>query len=188
MDGSRMLRAVFKKDLTKREQIIVYLTLIVAVIGLIYQVPYMLMVRSVNRVQAKVLAMEQEVQTISLQIAEIKAHEAEIKAGLKTNIAGWDLVDRRGVILFLDDVSSEARKQGISLVAVHPTQEVDKDKYREVSMNLDLKGRYRELAEYFRQLENLSRIVSIRKIRVEACPDSASSCATQLEAVTYMEK
>jgi Tfp pilus assembly protein PilO len=55
-------------------------------------------------------------------------------------------------------------------------------------MNLDLKGRYRELASYFKHLENLSRIVNIRKIRVEACPDTSSACATQLEAVTYMAK
>jgi Tfp pilus assembly protein PilO len=55
-------------------------------------------------------------------------------------------------------------------------------------MNLDLKGRYREMAEYFKHLENLSRIVNIRKFRVEACPDSASACATHLEAVTYMTK
>jgi Tfp pilus assembly protein PilO len=76
----------------------------------------------------------------------------------------------------------------VSLISVHPTQEIDKDKYKELSMNLDLKGRYRELAEYFRHLENLSRVVNIRRIRVEACPDASSVCATQLEAVTYMEK
>jgi Tfp pilus assembly protein PilO len=71
---------------------------------------------------------------------------------------------------------------------VHPTQEIDKEKYKEVSMNLDLKGRYRELAAYFKRLESLQRLVSVRKIRIESCPDTASVCAAQVEVVTYMAK
>jgi Tfp pilus assembly protein PilO len=65
---------------------------------------------------------------------------------------------------------------------------VDKEKYKEVSVSLDLKGRYRELGEYFKSLEKLSKLVSVRRIRMESCPDSSSVCAAQVEAVTYMTK
>jgi Tfp pilus assembly protein PilO len=188
MSDNSILRAIFRRDLTKRERLIVALTLLTLAGAVLYQVPYGFLTRSVDAVKAETAAAQQEVLSLSLQIADIKAHEAELKAGLRGGIAGWDLVDQRGAVLFLDEVTSEARRQGVSLLAVHPAQEIDKDKYKEVSMNLDLKGRYRELAEYFKHLENLSRIVSIRKFRVEACPDSASSCATQLEAVTYLAK
>jgi Tfp pilus assembly protein PilO len=73
-------------------------------------------------------------------------------------------------------------------VSVHPSQEVDKENYKEVSMSLDLKGRYREIAEYFKRLERLSTIVNLRKIRIESCPDASSVCAVQVESVTYMAK
>jgi len=188
VDINRILRAVFKRDLAMRELVIVFLTALTVVGALIYQFPYLLTVRSVAAMEAKVRAAEQEVRAVTQQIADIKAHEAEIKSGLKNGPVGWELVDQRGVILFLDDVSSEARRLGVSLIAVHPSQELEKDKYKEVSMSLDLKGRYRELAEYFKRLEGLSRIINVRKIRVEACTDSASACATHLEAVTYLEK
>jgi Tfp pilus assembly protein PilO len=188
MSINGIIRAIFKRDLTKREGIIVFLTVLAIVGALVYRFPYLSLKKSVNALAANVVATERNIRALSVQIADIKAHEEELKAGLKTGVAGWELVDQRGALLFLDDVSSEARRQGVSLIAVHPSQEIDKEKYKEVSMNLDLKGRYRELAEYFRHLENLSRIVSIRKIRVEACPDSSSACATQLEAVTYMSK
>jgi len=188
MSYSRVIKAIFRRDLAKRERVIVFLTVLTLAGALLYQVPYGLLTRSVDALKAKTAVAEQEVITFSLQIADIKAHEAELKAGIRSGIAGWDLVDQRGAIMFLDEVTSEARRQGVSLLAVHPAQEIDKDKYKEVSMNLDLKGRYREMAEYFKHLENLSRIVNIRKFRVEACPDSASACATHLEAVTYMTK
>ena len=188
MSGNPLLAAIFPRKLSNRERLIVFLTVLALANALVYQFPYLLLKRSVNALSVKATSAEQDVRSLSVQIADLKAHGEEIKAGLKNGIAGWDLVDRRGVVLFLDDVSSEARRQGVNLIAVHPTQEIDKEKYREISLNLDLKGRYRELAEYFKHLENLSRIVNIRRIRVEACPDSSSACATQLEAVTYMAK
>jgi len=188
MSEGGAMTALFRRQLSGRERMIVFITLLTVAGALVYQFPYLMLSRSVRTISAKVVAAEKDIAALSARITDIRAHEAEIRAGIQSGINSRDLVDRRGVILFLDDISSEARRQGVSLIAVHPAQEIEKEKYREVSMNLDLKGRYRELAEYFRQLEQLSRIVNIRKVRVEACPDSSSACATQLEAVTYMEK
>jgi type IV pilus assembly protein PilO len=100
----------------------------------------------------------------------------------------WELTDQKSAVSFFEDVSDEARRLGVGLVSVHPTQEIDKEKYKEVSMNLDLKGRYRDLGEYFKRLEGLHRLVNVRKIRIESCPDASSVCAAQVEAVTYMAK
>jgi Tfp pilus assembly protein PilO len=176
------------KKLSLRERIILVLALVTVMSWLLYQFPYLYLVKQTNAVRTTIEATERDILGVAVQIADLKAREADIKAGRRSGIAGWDLVDQKGVLMVLEDVSSEARRQGVSLVAVHPSQEVDKEKYKEVTMNLDLKGRYRELAAYFQHLESLSQIVNIRKIRVEACPDSSSACATQLEAVTYMAK
>jgi Tfp pilus assembly protein PilO len=101
---------------------------------------------------------------------------------------GWELADQKSVILLLEDVSGQAKRFGINLVAIHPTQEIDKVQYKEVSLNIDLKGRYRALADYFKRIEGLSKVVNIRKIKLESCPDASSVCAVQVEAVTYMAK
>lgn len=188
MTANRILETIFKRDLSTRERVILFVTVLTLMGAFIYQVPYRLLNRSIANLAASRIAGEEEIRAMSLQIADIKAHEAELRAGLKSGVPAWQLVDQRGVIVFLDDIASGARRQGVNLIAVHPTQEVVKDKYKEISMNLDVKGRYRDLASYFKHLENLARIVSIRKLRIEACPDSASACATQFEAVTYMEK
>lgn len=183
-----MPSGVGRRKLAKRERIIIFVTVLVLVGAMLYQFPYLTLVKYADTLKTTIGTTDKEILGLAVQIADMKAREADIKAGLQSGIAGWDLVDQKGVVLFLEGVSAEARREGVSLLAVHPSREVDKEKYKEVSMNLDLKGRYRDLAAYFKHLENLSQIVNIRKIRVEACPDSSSACATQLEAVTYMAK
>ncbi|HTG02015.1 MAG TPA: type 4a pilus biogenesis protein PilO [Nitrospirota bacterium] len=179
------LFAAFRLDkLSRRERVLMMATAAALVSALIYLAPFRALEHATAQERLRLAAAERTVPELSLQLADLKARAEEIKAGAK----GWSLVDRKGVILVLEDVSNEARKQGVNILSVHPTQEVEKESHREVALNIDLKGRYRELAAYFKHLENQSRLVSIRKIRVEACPDSSSSCATQLEAVTYLEK
>jgi len=177
-----------RRKLTKRERIITFVAAFALAAGLLYHYPYTLLVKYADATKTNISNTDKEIVALAVQLADMRAREADIKAGARKGIAGWDLVDQKGVVLFLQDISAEARREGVSLIAVHPSQEVDKDKYKEVSMNLDLKGKYRDLADYFKHLENISQIVNIRKIRVEACPDASSACATQLEAVTYMAK
>jgi hypothetical protein len=184
MAGKSSRAAVYWQKLTKRERIFAAITLFCVLSGLLYQFPYDLLARSVSSVQNGIGDTEKDILDLTAQIAELKRRAAiDMSAS-----AGWELADQKSVVLFLEDVSGAARRMGVSLVAVHPTQELDKEKYKEVSMNLDLKGRYRELGEYFKRLEGLSKLVNVRKIRIESCPDSSSVCAAQVEAVTYMAK
>lgn len=184
MAAQRSRIAVYWRKLAKRERILVAITLFCSLSGLLYQFPYSLLVRSTISVQTSIGNTEKDILDLTAQLAELKRRAAIDISGS----AGRDLADGKNVILFLEDVSGAARRMGVSLVAVHPTRELDKEKYKEVSMNLDLKGRYRELGEYFKRLESLSKLVNVRKIRIESCPDSSSVCAAQVEAVAYMEK
>jgi Tfp pilus assembly protein PilO len=184
MAGKSLLDTLFPRRLSMRERILALLVLLALFGGLTYQYPYGALEQKVLATKANQAALEKALPGLAAEIADLKAHEEEIRAGAK----GWQLVDQKGVIMVLEDVSAEARRQGVSLLSLRPSQEVEKGDHKEVSLNIDLKGRYRELAEYFRQIENQSRLVNIRKFRVEACPDSSSACATQLEAVTYVAK
>jgi Tfp pilus assembly protein PilO len=184
MADRRTVVAAAWQKLTMRERIIVVITLLCVLSALLFQFPYTRLVKFVDTREAKIVAVEKDIMDLTTQIADL-TRRAAAGPGIS---AGWELADQKSVVLFLEDVSGEARRLGVNLVAVHPAQEVDKEKYKEVSVNLDLKGRYRELAEYFKSLEKLSKLVSVRKIRMESCPDSSSVCAAQVEAVTYMTK
>ena len=178
----------FWSRMNKRERFLVSLTLLAALSWPMYQFPYTMLEKNVKTLQANIPVSEKEVLDLTAQIADLKMRATEIKTGARTVGTGWELADQKSAVLFLEDVSGEARRVGVNLVAVHPSQEVDKQTHKEVSMNLDLKGKYRELAEYFKRLEGLARVVNIRKIRLESCPDGASVCAAQVEAVTFLTK
>lgn len=180
----------FWQRLSKRERFFAVLTVMAALSWAIYEFPYTMQVKAVASLEVQLVAVEKEILDITAQITDLAGRAAEIKAGgqAPTPSRRWDLVDQKDVVLLLEDVSGEARRLGVSLVAVHPSQEVDKEQYKEVAMDLDLRARYRELAEYFKRLENLPRVVNVRKIRVESCPDTASVCTAHLEAVTYLAK
>lgn len=184
MADRRKIVAEAWRKLTKRERVIAGITLLAVLSALLFQVPYARLVKHVNAHEAKIITVEKDITDLTTQLADL-----ERRAGADPGLsARWDLADKKSVVLFLEDVSSEARRLGVRLVSVHPAQEVDKETYKEVSVNLDLKGRYRELGDYFKSLEKLSKLVSVRKIRMESCPDSSSVCAAQVEAVTYMTK
>ena len=175
---------LFQRKFSQRERLLMFLVMLSLIGGLIYRFPYSIAESRISALMTNIDATNKSIADLSLQIADLKTKARDIKAGAQ----GWQLVDQKGVILVLEDVSAEARREGVNLVSVHPSPEIVKDDHKEVTMSLDLKGRYRELAEYFKHIEHQSRLVNIRKLRVEACPDASSSCATQLEAVTYMAK
>ena len=172
------------RKLAKRERIVATVTLFCTLSWLFYQVPYDMLVRSVSSVRTNIRNSENDLLDQTAQIVELK-RRASIDMSAS---AGWDLADQKSAILFLEDVSGAARRMGVNLVEIHPARETTKEKYKELSMNIDLKGRYRELGEYFKRLESLPTVVNVRKIRIESCPDASSVCAAQIEAVTYMAK
>lgn len=176
--------AVYWRKFTKRERIIAIVTVCCVLSWIIYQFPYALSERALNSVRTSIRTSEQDLLDQTAQLVELR-RRASVDMSAS---AGWDLAGQKSAILFLEDVSGAARRMGVGLVEVHPTREITKEKYKEISMNLDLKGRYRELGEYFRRLERLPRVVNIRKIRIESCPDASSVCAARIEAVTYMAK
>ena len=182
-DVSAVMAGYWQK-LGKRERVISAITLLCVLSALLFQFPYTSMVKKTVSLTMNIVNTEKDILDLKMQIADLQKWAAG-GAGRPTR---WELADQKSAVLFLDDLSGEARSLGVGLVAIHPTQEIDKEKYKEVSMNLDLKGRYRELGEYFKRLEGLQRLVNVRKIRIESCPDAASVCAAQVEAVTYMSK
>ena len=170
--------------LSRREQTFFVLTCLTAASALLYLFPFTLQERSVKTLRTNIANIQKETIALTLQMEDLKKKKSD-----PSQVSpGWELADQKSLILFLEDMSGAARTVGVNLVGVTPSQEVDKQTHKEVSMNLDLKGRYRELGEYFRKLESLSKLVNIRRVRLEACPDTASICAAHIEAVTYMAK
>lgn len=95
MGDNPILKAIFKRDLTKREQIILFLTVAVVLGALVYQFAYARIMMSVNTLKAEVATAERDIHALAVQITYIKSHESEIRAANKRGIAGWDWLTGR---------------------------------------------------------------------------------------------
>lgn len=175
------------RRMARRERILVLIMAAFVLSALLYRFPYTAGERATRGLKAKMEGTEKAVADLSSKLVEIQGRAAEIKAGLAA-VAGKELVSDKSMVVVLDEISLEARRTGVNIQSVHPSRELDREQYREVSMHMDLKGRYRQMGEYFKRLESLARIVNIRNVRMEACPDTASVCDVRVEAVAYMAK
>ena len=175
------------RRLTKRERTLVALTGAVILSTLLYQLPYAAGEQKIRILRAKAEGTEKAVLDLTAGVTEIKGRAAEIRTGMAT-VPGKELFSDKSVVFLLEEFTVEARRMGVNILSVHPSREIDRERFREVSMNMDLKGRYRQMGEYFKRLENLARIVNIRNVRMEACPGTSSVCAVRVEAVAYMAK
>ena len=104
------------KKLTTRERVIVFVTLLCVLSALLFQFPYTRLVKTVDAREAKIAAAEKDIIDLTTQIADLTRRAA---AGPGVS-AGWELADQKSVVLFLEDVSGEAHRLGVNLVAVHP--------------------------------------------------------------------
>ncbi|MDH4163657.1 MAG: type 4a pilus biogenesis protein PilO [Nitrospirota bacterium] len=173
--------------LTKRERRLVPVVAAIVLSALLYRYPYAAGEQANNLLKAQAADTEKAALDLASKIVELQGKASEIKAALAA-VPGRELISDTSAVVLLDEVTGEARRTGVNILSVHPSRELDREHYREVSMNMDLKGRYRQLGEYFKRLERLVRIVNIRNVRMEACPDSASVCSVRVEAVAYMAK
>src|SRR3990172_8663524 len=81
-----------------RERFIATVMLLAVLSALIYQVPYDMMVRSVNSLRTGLVEAEKEYLDLTAQIADLNSRAAEIKAGGPIALRGRELVDQKGVV------------------------------------------------------------------------------------------
>src|SRR3990172_7096766 len=88
-----------------RERFIATVMLLAVLSALIYQVPYAMMVRSVNSLTTGLVEAKNEHLAPTAQTPALNGRAAEIKAGGPIALRGRELVDQKGVVLFLEDVA-----------------------------------------------------------------------------------
>ena len=85
-----VLPSTGRRKLSKREQMIVLVTLMVLTGVLLYQFPYLALVKYAEALKSSINTTDKEIVALNVQIADMKAREADIKAGMKSGIATWE--------------------------------------------------------------------------------------------------
>ncbi len=117
-------------------------------------------------------AQEEKVEQLTQKIADEtrrarnlgKLKEKIKELDLKLKVALQELPDKREIPDLLSSISNLARDAGLEVTLFKPSSEMAKDFYAEVPVSISVLGSYHQVATFFDEVGQLSRIVNINQI------------------------
>jgi len=118
-----------------------------------------------NERRARLEELETQQATKTRQIAQLEVLRQKVKeldAKLREALA--QLPDQKEIPELLSTVSSLGRESGLDLPLFRQKAEVLQDFYAEVPVEMQMKGSYAQLKEFFDKVGGLNRIVNVKDI------------------------
>ncbi len=66
----------------------------------------------------------------------------------------------------LEDISRTGHTSGLSIVAIQPNQEIEKEFYVELPIEIKVSGNYHQIGSFISQVANLPRIVTLHNFEM----------------------
>ena len=88
----------------------------------------------------------------------------------------------------LEEMTRLARLRQIEFVSIRPESIEDKGAYLQLTLQIDVQSRFRELGDYLRMLENLPRAVVVKEVKIETRSDINPAVLAHLKTITYVGK
>ncbi len=83
-------------------------------------------------------------------------------------------------------LSQIASQTGLEYNLIRMLPEESRLVYKEIPIQIQLKGGYRDLGEYLKNLEESTRLIKIKSLSIEADPEAPSRLDVVLEIATYI--
>ena len=115
----------------------------------------------VDKLRKDKFAQEIKAKNLAKYQEEVKALNLSLKKALR------QLPNKKEIPSLLDSISNQARKCGLEIQLVRTQDEVEKDFYAEVPLELQLTGSYHNIAVFFSKVSALPRIIVISDLKME---------------------
>ena len=106
-----------------------------------------------------------EQMVILADLPKFKKETADMKS--KRQKALEQLPNEKDIDRLLEDISSLAIESGLEILLFKPEQEVKRNFYAEIPVELKLSGGYHDLALFYDKIANLPRIVNVSDLLIE---------------------
>lgn len=126
-----------------------------------------------------------EVRAIVANLAAFEAELAEMEQRLKQALR--QLPDSKELPGLLTDVTSLGKDAGLEFKAFRPQDEIARDFYAEVPIQIEFSGDYHDIARFFDKVSKLPRIVNVSQLNMEIADQQAESTRLKVkgEATTF---
>lgn len=164
-----------------QSQRIALLVLIAAVVVGSYVYLFYLPARAtLERLGTQQLELQRKLSEVSSVAANLPAFQAkltELEVELKTALR--QLPNSKELPGLLTDISSRGKNAGLEFKAFRPKDEVSREFYAEVPIEIEFNGGFHEIAHFFDALSKLPRIVNVADLQVEI--DKETPLGTRLK-------
>jgi Tfp pilus assembly protein PilO len=190
-----LLKRLDFSKLSTRERVLFILTASAVLFG--YLTYFMMpMIRNARDLTVQKVSLKAEIDQGMAQIPLLRKraeelHQASEAKGVSAEISGkvGDLFPGGSRLsALLEEMTRLARLRQIEFVSIHPDAIEDKGTYFQLTLQIDVQSRFRELGDYLLMLENLPRAVIVKELKVETRADLNPSVLAHLKTVTYLGK
>jgi Tfp pilus assembly protein PilO len=183
------------KKLTMRERVLWVVTWGV-VFGVLFSMFWKPSRIRIHEGNAQQVSLKKEVQQLSATIKDLQQRHPDTDAGSEKRDVTGELSLRTSEVMpggsrlsaYLEELTRLARFRQVEFVAIRPEGVQDKGVYLQLTLRIDVKSRFRELAEYLAMLESLPRAIVVEELSIESNAEAIPFIMGHLKAVTYLAK
>jgi len=160
----------------------------VLVLGVYAWLAYLPARAELRAAEARERDLERNVSEVRAIVSNLGAFEAEI-ADLEQQLkqALRQLPDSTELPGLLTDVTSLGKDAGLEFKAFRPKDEINRDFYAEVPIEIEFSGNFHDIARFFDKVSKLPRIVNVSELKMEIADQKADSTLIKVkgEATTF---
>lgn len=182
------LGAAFEKigALTKLQRLLICIVTFAVIGGGYYYFVFMPKHDELKKVEKTYQNQKKKLATYQRRAAEIIKYEKMMaEAQEEFNQAMQALPDKRELPSLLTGISKAGSDAGLAFLLFQPTNEVNKEFYKEIPVSIKVEGRYHQITDFLYQITNLNRIVNINNVDVKS-KKGGKILEMSCKAVTYM--
>lgn len=126
-----------------------------------------------------------EVRAIVANLAGFQQEIADLEVKLKQALR--QLPDSKELPGLLTDVTSLGKDAGLEFKSFRPQEEISRDFYAEVPIQIEFSGDYHDIARFFDKVSKLPRIVNVSQLNMEIASQDAETTRLRVkgEATTF---
>jgi len=159
--------------------------LVFALYGYVFYKPASVQLTQVEQQERELQRKVSEVRAIVANLAAFEKELADLEQKLK--LALRQLPDSKELPVLLTDITSLGKDAGLEFKLFKPKEEVPRDFYAEVPIEIEFSGSYHDIARFFDKVSKLPRIVNVSRMDMALADADGGSTVLNVkgEATTF---
>lgn len=159
--------------------------LVLGAYGYVFYRPASAQLAAVENQERELQRKVSEVRAIVANLGAFEKELADLEQRLK--LALRQLPDSKELPVLLTDISSLGKDAGLEFKLFRPQDEIARDFYAEVPIEIEFSGGYHDVARFFDKVSKLPRIVNVSRLEVGMADQDAESTRLTVkgEATTF---